>query len=1225
MNPAMRNRHFPVPTEVARSCDGMLWRVLRLCLIAATLPSGVLRADDPAAEVYVSPEAAQVSADFRLQGEYARTDLGVQVVALGGGQFQVAIYKGGLPGAGWDRSERQVVEETAENVTALLESLEVERVERRSPTLGMAPPPGAVVLFDGSAESLEQHWQRGARRTDEGLLMQGATSRDTFQDHTLHIEFQTPFMPRARSQGRGNSGVYYQGRYETQVLDSFGLEGKMNETGGIYSIRDPDLNLCLPPLTWQTYDADFTAARYDAAGRKIANARLTVRLNGVEVQRDVELPRITTAAPVPESAEPGPLYLQDHGNPVRYRNIWVLPRDAGRESRRPIVAGFERFHATAGSDAAAGGRLLLGELACTKCHAPPPAWSARLLVKEPPILDAVGQRLHPEWMQAYLLDPRGVKPGTTMPGVIETLPEAERAPAVRALVSFLLTTGRLPQTALEPAAAVRGERLFHQVGCVQCHAPQNGRAVASGSSVPLVDVGKKYSVPSLAAFLKEPHKVRPSGRMPGWRLEEKELQDIAAYLVGEVHLRPLRPNLQAAVYRGAWEQLPDFDKLTPVERVETAGLDLSAAGRRDNFGLVFEGFLPIEKNGQYTFHLGSDDGSRLLIDGIEIIRNDGIHPHETKSATTKLEAGPRPVRIEYFERAGGESLTLEYEGKNLTRQDVSFLLTLTPDARPTAERVSKADGGFEFEAGLVDRGRELFSSLGCASCHQLRQGEDRLPALVKGKPLAECAPHAGCLVEADQRGVPRYALSPLQVAAIEAALAAPLPAGAETSAEVIHRTLLAFNCYACHARGGVGGPASDRLELFTSTIPEMGDEGRLPPPLNGVGDKLNDEFLRDLLRSGVHDRPYMHTRMPSFASRDVVDLAGHFVSADRRMESQLAEIDEPPHRIKAAGRQLVGDKGLACIKCHTFGPHRATGIQAIDLLAMPRRLREDWFLRYLVNPNEYRPGTRMPTGFPEGRATVRDVYAGDPSQQITAIWTYLSDGNKAGVPEGLIAQMIELRPVEAPVIYRNFIDGVSPRGIAVGYPEGGHLAWDADRLALAVIWHGRFIDASRHWGGRGQGFEPPLGDDVLRVEEAVAVAALPSLDTPWPAGGGHPEGYRFGGYRLDGARRPTFEYSAPGFAVHDQAVPRKPESGATEFVRTLRVQNTGSGSLYFRAGAGTKIEATADGGWLIDGALTVHVRGGESPVVRKSQGRQELLVPLGSVMGEVAVTQELRW
>jgi hypothetical protein len=111
------------------------------------------------------------------------------------------------------------------------------------------------------------------------------------------------------------------------MLDSFGLEGKNNECGGLYEIRDPDVNMCFPPLQWQTYDIQFSAAKFDENGNKTENARMTVRHNGVVVHEDVEVPRATRAAPLPEGPAPGFLHLQDHGSPVRFRNIWVVVED----------------------------------------------------------------------------------------------------------------------------------------------------------------------------------------------------------------------------------------------------------------------------------------------------------------------------------------------------------------------------------------------------------------------------------------------------------------------------------------------------------------------------------------------------------------------------------------------------------------------------------------------------------------------------------------------------------------------------------------------------------------------------------------------------------------------------------------------------------------------------------------------------------------------------------
>lgn len=303
-------------------CASVLPRLLvGLVLVAACPAQG--KPKQP--RTWTNPTtAAKEDPGFLLQGEYANQDIGLQVIALGGDRFRLVMYEGGLPGLGWDGKGKQQVEA---DIAAVRKELgeRLQKIQRQSTTLGAKAPQGAVVLFDGTRASLA-NWQAGARMTPDGLLMQGATSVDKFQSARLHLEFRLPYKPLARGQGRGNSGLYVQGRYETQMLDSFGLEGKHNECGGIYSVRAPDLNACLPPLTWQTYDIDFVAARFDGQGKKIKNARMTVRLNGIVVHRSVEVPKATTASPVKEGAAPGPLFLQDHGNPVRYRNIWVLPR-----------------------------------------------------------------------------------------------------------------------------------------------------------------------------------------------------------------------------------------------------------------------------------------------------------------------------------------------------------------------------------------------------------------------------------------------------------------------------------------------------------------------------------------------------------------------------------------------------------------------------------------------------------------------------------------------------------------------------------------------------------------------------------------------------------------------------------------------------------------------------------------------------------------------------------
>jgi len=149
-------------------------------------------------------------------------------------------------------------------------------------------------------------------------------SKKKFTDCKLHLEFRTRFIPEAREQARSNSGVFPQGRYEVQVLDTYGLEGRSNECGAIYDVAAPLVNMCAPPMQWQSYDITFYAPRFDNTGRKTKNARMTVIHNGVMIHDNVEVPGPTGAAIDRNITEPGGLYLQEHGEPVQYRNIWVV-------------------------------------------------------------------------------------------------------------------------------------------------------------------------------------------------------------------------------------------------------------------------------------------------------------------------------------------------------------------------------------------------------------------------------------------------------------------------------------------------------------------------------------------------------------------------------------------------------------------------------------------------------------------------------------------------------------------------------------------------------------------------------------------------------------------------------------------------------------------------------------------------------------------------------------
>ncbi|HUT12161.1 MAG TPA: DUF1080 domain-containing protein [Thermoguttaceae bacterium] len=330
-----------------------------LALVATILFSCTAYAEGPEAP---QPDIYRVDDDFALQGEFVGSivtnparprPLALQIRAVGGGNYEAAQYPGGLPTVRNPKASVRMIGKRYEDFLVLSGGPmavlvhpdhcllvdrkgervgRLDRVERESPTLGAQPPKHAIVLFDGTGTD---QFVNG-RLTEGGLLMEGADFKPMFQDFNLHLEFMLPYMPEGRDQGRANSGVYLQSSYEVQVLDSFALEPVNNGSGGLYRFRPPDVNMCFPPLVWQTYDIMFTAPRWASDGTKVKNARITVWHNGVKIHDNVELPN-KTGVGQPEAPTLLPTRLQNHGNPVRFRNIWLIDRGDAPPTRFPVI------------------------------------------------------------------------------------------------------------------------------------------------------------------------------------------------------------------------------------------------------------------------------------------------------------------------------------------------------------------------------------------------------------------------------------------------------------------------------------------------------------------------------------------------------------------------------------------------------------------------------------------------------------------------------------------------------------------------------------------------------------------------------------------------------------------------------------------------------------------------------------------------------------------------
>lgn len=441
-------------------------------------------------------------------------------------------------------------------------------------------------------------------------------------------------------------------------------------------------------------------------------------------------------------------------------------------------------------------------------------------------------------------------------------------------------------------------------------------------------------------------------------------------------------------------------------------------------------------------------------------------------------------------------------------------------------------------ADLAAKGKQSFSDFGCVACHE---GPGATSPKFKSLSALAGAGDEGCLAGHPLRNVPDYSLSVHQRKALRAALESvgrprPLSPGLR-----IERRMMALNCFACHERDSVGGPELARRGYFVSSGDDLGDEGRLPPHLTGVGGKLTPATIESLVSGDNSARPYMTTRMPDFGARHARFFGKQFLEADLTAESERTNWD--PVGRAPWGRQLIGVTGVSCISCHDLNGEKALGIRAMDLALAPRRLRREWFRDFLLDPPKFRPGTRMPSFWPDGKAT-HPLIGRNTERQIQSIWVYLTEIDQNRLPEGMEEDgTFELIPKDAPIVFRTFMKNAGLHAIAVGYPERLHVAFDAEEVRWALAWKGRFLDAEGTWDDRYTPLAEPLGTQILK----------------FPPGTFLPGEHRFRGYRLDAGGAPTFLYQAGAIQVEDTLKP-----AATGLRRTLKLSG-GSGRLEFSA------------------------------------------------------------
>ncbi len=556
----------------------------------------------------------------------------------------------------------------------------------------------------------------------------------------------------------------------------------------------------------------------------------------------------------------------------------------------------------------------------------------------------------------------------------------------------------------------------------------------------------------------------------------------------------------------------------------------------------------------------------------------------------------------------------------------SYLLT-APSDRGLLTTPAPTPAPTPVDTDLVATGRALFAERGCAQCHALA---DPLRAASRpAKALAELESGRGCSSGGDGPW-PFYALTSEQRADLTVAMGADL--ASESDEQRILRLLASRNCTACHARGAAGGVAPERSAYFLSNDPSVGAESRLPPPLTGVGAKLQREWLSEAIAHGQSARPYLRTRMPAFGAPLGTELAELFSRVDLLPSIEVAPLPEDEKLARAVidlGRELVGDKGMSCISCHAFAGEKVGTMGGIDLVeSTAQRLRPQWFAHFLRAPLRMKPGTLMPQFFPDGVSVRPELGGGDAARQIDAIWHYLAQGRNVGKPSGMRAASMELLVGEEAVMLRRSVQHTGKRGISVGYPLGINVTFDAERLALNQIWWGRFIDASGVWTGQGSGEARLLGSEVASLPNGPAFVALSSPQSPWPEQSRRELGQRFLGYDLDAQQRPTFRYVCEEVTISDAPLDQKEDGAPADaralLRRTLRFASAVDKTLYFRAALAPRIDPDGVSGVHVGTAL--HLRSSLATLLIRPAGEQrELLVEIPIRNGGAELVIDYTW
>ncbi len=691
---------------------------------------------------------------------------------------------------------------------------------------------------------------------------------------------------------------------------------------------------------------------------------------------------------------------------------------------------------------------------------------------------------------------------------------------------------------------VLGLALIQELKCQTCHPNTHAPTSISPKHAPnLTWSGKKLNPHYLAKFIADPQRTKPGTSMPGLpgKLDANERKKSAEALTHFISSQVgndfhAQPIDTLAVKRG-------------FELFHSVGCVACHSTREAN---------STEQNLSGSTALG-DLSQKYNVEGlVEFLEN----PHAVRPS------GKMPnMQLNHFEAV-----------------DISNYLLQNSTATSTHWKPNPE---------LAKTGRQLFEKLNCAQCHTTIL-ENTPPPASKSK-LADLRLDQGCL-SGDAGDWPNFQLSDSNQKLIRETLR-QFPTELSNDQQ-IQLTLHSYNCFACHDRNGIGGVSDERSVHFKTDNMNLGEQGRIPPTLTGVGAKLKSTWMRDVLVNGRSIRPYMKSRMPQFGEENIGHLVDLFESTDKLPEIEFPKFDDQKE-MRKTGLELAGHKGLNCVACHTYQYKLADTMPAVDLTEMTERLKKNWFHRYMLNPQNYSPNTVMPSFWPGGVGIRKDL-KGDPDFQVEALWQYLIDGRQARMPSGVVREPLEIIVSDEAQMLRRAYPGIGKRGIGVGYPGGINLAFDAEQMRLAMVWKGKFADPGGVWTGQGHG-------QVRPMERPINFAKGPDLDDakqPWVVDDGRPPQHRLKGYTLDQSRRPTFRYNFESIEVEDkfeecESTDPKIKLALKRFVSMQAKLRRDQ--LAFRITSAKEISAVEEKLFLIDNQLRIRINSDHTAIIEDGE------------------------